>query len=79
LNGPIGIIKGNYVEIREDTISFFKNRGGFDMIRSGRNKIELPEEFESSLKNCQHLKLDGLVVIGGDDSNTNACLLAEYF
>jgi diphosphate--fructose-6-phosphate 1-phosphotransferase len=79
LNGPIGIIKGNYVELRDDTISFYKNRGGFDMIRSGRNKIEQPEEFESSLKHCQNLKLDGLVVIGGDDSNTNACLLAEYF
>jgi len=49
------------------------------MIRSGRDKIEKPEEFESSMKNCQFLKLDGLVVIGGDDSNTNACLLAEYF
>ena len=49
------------------------------MIRSGRDKIEKPEEFESSLKFCSDLKLDGLVVIGGDDSNTNACLLAEYF
>lgn len=49
------------------------------MIRSGRDKIEKPEEFESSLKFCQGLKLDGLVVIGGDDSNTNACLLGNYF
>lgn len=49
------------------------------MIRSGRDKIETPEQFASSLKYCQGLKLDGLVVIGGDDSNTNACLLAEYF
>lgn len=49
------------------------------MIKSGRDKIEKPEEFESSLKFCQGLKLDGLVVIGGDDSNTNACILAEYF
>ena len=53
--------------------------GGFDMIRSGWDKIEKPEEFESSLRNCNNLDLDGLVVIGGDDSNTNACLLAEYF
>lgn len=49
------------------------------MIRSGRNKIEKPEEFQASLKFAKALKLDGLVVIGGDDSNTNACLLAEYF
>lgn len=49
------------------------------MIRSGRDKIEKPEEFESAIKFCQGLKLDGLVVIGGDDSNTNACLLANYF
>lgn len=45
LNGPIGIIKGNYVELREDTISFYKNRGGFDMIRSGRDKIEKDVDF----------------------------------
>ena len=49
------------------------------MIRSGRDKIEKDVDFQSSLKNCQDMKLDGLVVIGGDDSNTNACLLAEYF
>lgn len=49
------------------------------MIRSGRDKIEKPEEFEASVKFCSTLKLDGLVVIGGDDSNTNACLLADYF
>ena len=53
--------------------------GGFDMIRSGRDKIEKPEEFQNSMKFCTQLKLDGLVIIGGDDSNTNACLLAEYF
>ena len=49
------------------------------MICSGRHKIETPEQFEKSLKYCESLKLDGLVVIGGDDSNTNAALLAEYF
>lgn len=61
--------------------NFFYNNfiGGFDMIRSGRDKIEKPEDFASSLKYCKGLKLDGLVVIGGDDSNTNACLLANYF
>lgn len=79
LEGPKGIIKGNFIEIESDYMDQFRNMGGFDMIRSGRDKIEKPEEFESSLKYCNNLNLDGLVVIGGDDSNTNACLLAEYF
>lgn len=49
------------------------------MLGAGRHKIETPEQFENSLKNCAALNLDGLIIIGGDDSNTNACLLAEYF
>lgn len=49
------------------------------MICAGRDKIETPEQFQNSQKYCESLKLDGLIVIGGDDSNTNACLLAEYF
>jgi diphosphate--fructose-6-phosphate 1-phosphotransferase len=57
----------------------YRNQGGFDMICSGRHKIETEEQFSDSMKNCMNLKLDGLIVIGGDDSNTNACLLAEYF
>lgn len=57
----------------------YRNMGGFDMIGSGRHKIETPEQFASSLKVCKNLDLNGLIVIGGDDSNTNACLLAEYF
>jgi len=60
-------------------MNLYRNMGGFDMIRSGRHKIETPEQFASSLKVVTDLKLDGLAVIGGDDSNTNACLLAEYF
>jgi 6-phosphofructokinase len=76
LNGPHGIYSGKYMEIGESHISYFKNRGGFDMICSGRHKIETPEQFEKSLKYCESLKLDGLVIIGGDDSNTNAALLA---
>ena len=79
LKGPIGIITGKYVEITEDFMNEYRNMGGFDMIRSGRDKIESPEQFESSIKFCNELGLNGLVVIGGDDSNTNACLLAEYF
>jgi 6-phosphofructokinase len=76
LNGPRGIFNGEYIEITDSHVDYFKNRGGFDMICSGRDKIEKPEQFEKSLKYCQSLKLDGLVVIGGDDSNTNAALLA---
>jgi 6-phosphofructokinase 1 len=57
----------------------YRNQGGFDMICSGRHKIESEEQFQKSLLYCTSLKLDGLIVIGGDDSNTNACLLAEYF
>lgn len=67
------------MEITEEEINYFKNRGGFDMICSGRDKIETLEQKEKSLKYCESLKLDGLVVIGGDDSNTNAALLAEFF
>lgn len=67
------------MEITADYMNLYRNMGGFDMIRSGRHKIETPEQFESSLKNVTEMDLDGLAVIGGDDSNTNACLLAEYF
>ena len=79
LNGPKGIFTGNYMEITDSQINYFKNRGGFDMICSGRDKIEKPDQFEKSLQHFESLKLDGLVVIGGDNSNTNAALLAEYF
>lgn len=79
LNGPHGIFSNNYMEITAEYMNLFRNTGGFDMIRSGRHKIESDEQFRNSLDNCTKLDLDGLVVIGGDDSNTNACLLAEYF
>lgn len=79
LQGPLGIFTGNFVEIDDQFMNEYRNMGGFDMIRSGRDKIETPDQFEKSLKYCTNLDLDGLVVIGGDDSNTNACLLAEYF
>merc|ERR1719199_1651548 len=57
----------------------FRNTGGFDMLGSGRHKIETEEQFQNSMSVCQDINLDGLVVIGGDDSNTNGALLAEYF
>jgi len=79
IGGPIGIIKGRYTEITEKHISLYHNMGGFSMIDSGRDKIQKPEEFESSLSVCTQLDLNGLVIVGGDDSNTNASVLAEYF
>lgn len=79
LNGPSGILKGSYQELTAETINPFRNMGGFDLIGSGRTKIETPEQFAEAKRVIEELKLDGLVVIGGDDSNTNAALMAEYF
>ena len=79
LGGPSGIIEGKYKDLAEDELANYRNQGGFDLIGSGRTKIETDEQFAKSLAVCTSLKLDGLVVIGGDDSNTNAALLAEYF
>jgi pyrophosphate--fructose-6-phosphate 1-phosphotransferase len=78
LKGPGGVIKGNYKELTAESIAPYRNTGGFDMIMSGRDKIEKPEELEACKKNFEDMGLDGLVVIGGDDSNTNAAMLAEY-
>ncbi|CUI16852.1 phosphofructokinase [Candidatus Protochlamydia naegleriophila] len=78
-NGPNGIVKNQSIEITEDLLALYRNQGGFDLIGSGRTKIETPEQFEAAEKTVTRLSLDGLVVIGGDDSNTNAAVLAEYF
>ncbi|KAJ4980672.1 hypothetical protein NE237_031509 [Protea cynaroides] len=77
--GPAGIMKCKYVELTAEFIYPYRNQGGFDMICSGRDKIETPEQFKQAEETALKLDLDGLVVIGGDDSNTNACLLAENF
>ncbi len=77
--GPGGILKEDIVEITSELIDRYRNSGGFDMIGSGRTKIETPEQFTKTLSVVQARKLDAVVVIGGDDSNTNAALLAEYF
>jgi diphosphate-dependent phosphofructokinase len=79
LNGPGGIIKGKYKEITEELLANYRNQGGFDLIGSGRTKVETPEQFALTLEVVQNLNLDGLVIIGGDDSNTNAAVLAEFF
>lgn len=79
MDGPHGIYSGNYCRIDDAFMDQYRNTGGFDMIGSGRHKIESAAHFKASMDNCAALDLDGLVVIGGDDSNTNAALLAEYF
>ncbi|XP_057770426.1 pyrophosphate--fructose 6-phosphate 1-phosphotransferase subunit beta-like [Salvia miltiorrhiza] len=77
--GPAGIMNCKYVFLTSDFVRPYRNQGGFDMICSGRDKIETPEQFKKAEDTVNKLDLDGLVVIGGDDSNTNACLLAENF
>lgn len=79
LNGPSGIVKNKSIEITEELLGKYRNQGGFDIIGSGRTKIETPEQFAAAEATVRSMDLDGLVIIGGDDSNTNAALLAEYF
>lgn len=79
LDGPSGLIDAKYIELDRSMIDRFRNSGGFNMIGSGRTKIEKPSHFEATAAICSNLKLDGLIVVGGDDSNTNAALIAEYF
>lgn len=79
LGGPSGIIDGKYVEFDDEFIDAYRNTGGFDIIGSGRTKLETEEQFEKSLAVCKKLNISAVVIIGGDDSNTNAALLAEWF
>lgn len=78
-NGPAGIVNNKVVRLEADLIDRYRNTGGFDMIGSGRTKISSPKQFEASVSTVEANNLDGLIIIGGDDSNTNAALLAEYF
>lgn len=78
LGGPSGLIAAKYIEVTDEIIDAYRNTGGFDMIQSGRTKLETTEQFEQVEANCKRLGVNALVIIGGDDSNTNACLLAEY-
>lgn len=79
LMGPGGLVEHHYVEITEDFLDPYRNTGGFDMIGSGRTKLEKEEQFEKGLEILKKLDIKALVIIGGDDSNTNACVLAEYY
>ena len=77
--GPGGLVDHNYMELTKDIIDEYRNTGGFDMIGSGRTKLEQVEQFEKGLEIIRELDIKAIVIIGGDDSNTNACVLAEYY
>jgi len=77
--GPGGLIEHKYMELTADVIDIYRNTGGFDMIGSGRTKLESTEQFDKGLEILKELNISALVIIGGDDSNTNACVLAEYY
>ncbi|MDD4404092.1 MAG: diphosphate--fructose-6-phosphate 1-phosphotransferase [Parabacteroides sp.] len=77
--GPGGLVDHNYMELTAEIIDEYRNTGGFDMIGSGRTKLETKEQFDKGLEILKKLDIKALVIIGGDDSNTNACVLAEYY
>ena len=77
--GPGGLVDHNYKELTADIIDNYRNTGGFDMIGSGRTKLEKKDQFEKGLEVIRQLDINAIVIIGGDDSNTNACVLAEYY
>jgi pyrophosphate--fructose-6-phosphate 1-phosphotransferase len=79
LGGPGGLVDHKYIELTAEIIDDYRNTGGFDIIGSGRTKLEENWQYDKALEIAEDLDLNSLVIIGGDDSNTNACVLAEYF
>ena len=79
LMGPGGLVDHKYMEITDEIVAEYRNTGGFDLIGSGRTKLEKAEQFEAGLEIIRELNIKAIVIIGGDDSNTNACVLAEYY
>ncbi len=79
LGGPSGLIEHKYVELTGNVINEYRNTGGFDIIGSGRTKLEETWQFDKGIEICKELGIRAIVIIGGDDSNTNACVLAEYY
>ena len=77
--GPGGLVDHNYMELTAEIIDEYRNTGGFDIIGSGRTKLEKKDQFDKGLEILKELDIKALVIIGGDDSNTNACVLAEYY
>ncbi|HOG49799.1 MAG TPA: diphosphate--fructose-6-phosphate 1-phosphotransferase [Lentisphaeria bacterium] len=76
--GPSGLIDNKYIKLDEALVDQYRNTGGFDMICSGRTKLETDEQFAQVARNCAEHGIKAIVIIGGDDSNTNACALAQY-
>ena len=79
LMGPGGLVDHKYMEITDEIVAEYRNTGGFDLIGSGRTKLEKAEQFEAGLEIIRELNIKAIVIIGGDGSNTNACVLAEYY
>lgn len=79
LGGPSGIMEGKYIEFSSEYMDEYRNTGGFDIIGSGRTKLETEEHFNQTWETCKKLDINAVVVIGGDDSNTNAAMLGEFF
>ena len=78
-NGPAGLLEDNYLVFDDEYINQYRNTGGFDIIGSGRTKLETEEQFAIAAEVCKKHGITAIVIIGGDDSNTNAAVLAEYF
>ena len=76
--GPSGLLDNDFIVFEDDYINQYRNTGGFDIIGSGRTKLETQEQFAIVVENCKKHGVNALVIIGGDDSNTNAAVLAEY-
>ena len=79
LGGPGGLVDHKYIELTSTIIDEYRNTGGFDIIGSGRTKLEETAQYDKGVEICNKLGITALVIIGGDDSNTNACVLAEYY
>ncbi len=79
LGGPSGLVDHKYIELTSEIVDEYRNTGGFDIIGSGRTKLEEVEQFDKGLEICKKLNIKAIIIIGGDDSNTNACVLAEYY
>lgn len=79
LGGPSGLVDHKYMELTKEIVDEYRNTGGFDIIGSGRTKLEDEAQYEKGAEICEKLNINAIVIIGGDDSNTNACVLAEYY
>ena len=79
LGGPSGLVDHEYIELTKEIVDEYLNTGGFDIIGSGRTKLEEEWQYDKGAEICKKLGINAIVIIGGDDSNTNACVLAEYY